>query len=1399
MKDNEAVISRGVFCGPSVANKPHPDCVATHDGVPKQNEASAGRPQVFDQKLSLAKWCACLVRSVFRSRTSFAAFARSSIHLPRGTTASNSPAFPIPMPCFGVFGRMPSGLSSTQRAKRHFRQALVLVILALNFWWNGNSFVDPELLRRVPSRQQQCIVRRVVAFMQADGPRVPFVLSTVGRRIPKLIARLSELSELLTSVGPASNPYDKAFEGRDDVVPTVNSVAEVLEPYRSLDASRLKIVGRAHWDPTPFLSDDLVMAYRNPDSLLFDRTSEVVAPKISDPISEVVALAKVWDQSSLLVIHEHDVVSAYPDEQVKIFNAFKDSSCDRQIGDRRGRNAFEMRVSGPSKVLPAGPDLAEFDIDLSSRRISMSITDRRDFYHQFRVPHIRSLSNTLGPAIPREMLVSTRAYDEWLSRRVKSSDRLRVGDNLQSSGRFPPISKGLPSHLFVAFGSILQGDHGGVEYACDSHQNLLRSHGLLNKDTQVSGNRPFRGVDFMDGLVIDDYFSLSSHPISSDAVPPDVAAFEVAQKAYAQHELLGSPAKDVKGSPHDKLIGASVNGSSRAIDLGVCPLGSPSSKRFALSWISLQLCSMTHTTDVLHLCLLGGWVSCLGFRRPMMSLLNSSFQLVNAALVDPSKPRLVPLPRVVACELLLLALLFPLAVSDLGVPYADRVFSTDASIAKGAICSAPISVDFARVLWRTSRSKGAYHRLLTSSEALAKNLGVYEELPSTSQEALDRPLAFHYDFIEVFSGAAVVSEKVAALGYIVGPPIDLSFSEEYDVAFVHVANWLSFMLGAGALLSFIVEPPCTTFSIMRKPPLRSRLCPFGFDVHHVQTKNGNLLASRALQLMHVGYVNQVTGLLETPFTSLLKHLPSFQALLRKPQVDQCRTDSCMLGSIHQKSFRFLSVHADLTPLKVRCDGLHVHVPVQGAYTKKSATYTPLLAAKLAEVLAAGIEEKKAYLRCLDSKDIKGLESQLVNSVACASDWVVDAVWDFKKLAHINILEFSVLERLAKRLAKIGSPVRATCLVDSHVVSAASSKGRTSSTGLGPVLRRFCALCVACGLYFSVPYVPTRLNVPDDPTRSVALRPPSGSLDVFEWSIEGLYDLAALPKTRKWASNWVRLVLSLLGESSLSLTDRSVYRHAYSSCGCLSVRHCLFQQLGFDSTLGFPGEGPLCSALIIGLFGFPWKIGRGSACCTCSLGCFPRVALLAMVMVGTAEGVAPRNVADLSRQARRNEVPLAVGRPVLPTTTMNRDALFSAFSEWCSTQGVDLAFLLESCLQHAEEINAVLSSFGRQLYYAGRPYGHFAETINALVGHKAILRRQLQPAWHVAYAWMRNEPPSHHTACPWQVFLSLVSTALMWGWVREAGILALCFAGILRAGEGLKASGETWFYLPTPST
>lgn len=171
-----------------------------------------------------------------------------------------------------------------------------------------------------------------------------------------------------------------------------------------------------------------------------------------------------------------------------------------------------------------------------------------------------------------------------------------------------------------------------------------------------------------------------------------------------------------------------------------------------------------------------------------------------------------------------------------------------------------------------------------------------------------------------------------------------------------------------------------------------------------------------------------------------------------------------------------------------------------------------------------------------------------------------------------------------------------------------------------------------------------------------------------------------------------------------------------------------------------------------------------------------------------EGVmAPRNAADSQRADLRASRPeLQTGRPVLPSTTLNRDALYDSFLRWCRGIGVDFNSLLLHAMQNLDEVNAILSRFGRELYRSGRPYGHYAETINAVAGRRPAIRRHLQQCWDLAYAWVKQEPRVHHTAMPFQVLLACLSTALMWGWLRFAGTLALTWGGVMRIGEALKA-------------
>lgn len=207
-------------------------------------------------------------------------------------------------------------------------------------------------------------------------------------------------------------------------------------------------------------------------------------------------------------------------------------------------------------------------------------------------------------------------------------------------------------------------------------------------------------------------------------------------------------------------------------------------------------------------------------------------------------------------------------------------------------------------------------------------------------------------------------------------------------------------------------------------------------------------------------------------------------------------------------------------------------------------------------------------------EIAGLENQLVNEASLSSSWKVHSSWSFKRQSHINILEEASLLRLANSLARVKKPLRVVALVDSFVVRGATSKGRSSSKALSAVLRRVGAVSVAAGLYFTLPYVPTRWNPADDPTRDAELRPSYPGLDLDEWEEEDLYLLSELPKTKRWASLWVRFVLRLLGPQCLHFSDRSQFRQSALLTRCSNHRGG--RVLDFDQTLGFPGEGPVSS-------------------------------------------------------------------------------------------------------------------------------------------------------------------------------------------------------------------------------
>ena len=219
-------------------------------------------------------------------------------------------------------------------------------------------------------------------------------------------------------------------------------------------------------------------------------------------------------------------------------------------------------------------------------------------------------------------------------------------------------------------------------------------------------------------------------------------------------------------------------------------------------------------------------------------------------------------------------------------------------------------------------------------------------------------------------------------------------------------------------------------------------------------------------------------------------------------------------------------------------------------------------------------------------------------------------------------------------------------------------------------------------------------------------------------------------------------------------------------------------VAFDSTLGYPGEGPLSSPPTLLWLPLLWA----SPLSPCSA-CFAFRVLGFSVLAAPCAAMDSRvAVAEAARKTWRTGLKLEKGRPTLPATRSRREKLKDAFALWLLERGRTWEGVLALARFDVDQLNEVLIWYGQWLWEEGKPYYHYSETINAFSLDCPAVRRQLQPAWDLAFCWQRHEPPTHHTALPWQVLLALIAVCYVWGWDSLAGVLALCWGGLARVGE-----------------
>ena len=167
----------------------------------------------------------------------------------------------------------------------------------------------------------------------------------------------------------------------------------------------------------------------------------------------------------------------------------------------------------------------------------------------------------------------------------------------------------------------------------------------------------------------------------------------------------------------------------------------------------------------------------------------------------------------------------------------------------------------------------------------------------------------------------------------------------------------------------------------------------------------------------------------------------------------------------------------------------------------------------------------------------------------------------------------------------------------------------------------------------------------------------------------------------------------------------------------------------------------------------------------------------------------RYLGDVRSAALHGASDLLEGSPVLGKTQDYRDKHSSDFDSWLHDAGSYLEKLTGPTELDIEFLNLQLEGYSQFLYLPGRPYGHYAETNNRVSESRPSVQRKLKQAWDLAYVRVRHEPQSPHVAFHWQAPLSMTITAFYWGWLGEAGILALSTDGLSRIGEAMTAARQ----------
>ena len=382
-----------------------------------------------------------------------------------------------------------------------------------------------------------------------------------------------------------------------------------------------------------------------------------------------------------------------------LFSVGKDSNRDRLILDARPPNMLETVRTSWCQSMAYGASLCDLVLREDSTLVSSGL-DLRDFFYQFTIGPERLARNILaGPVSLKDARVVFGDDFDWAE---------------------DPVWLGLAT--------LAMGDLNACEFSQAAHLSMMLKKGVVApNELWTLRNPPPRTLTTV-GIIIDDLVVMEQVLTASindqgGKCESDVR-IDRASSAYEEAKLETNTKKSFLKEPLAAFWGIEVDGA-------VGTIRSSSKRLWPLIAVTFRTARLGVASVKLMEMLAGCWISVLSCRRRMFCLIDIIFE----PLGMEDAGGIIRLSEDLKDELMTLAILGPLACSDLRAQFLPYITATDASLEWMAAVRAGVNPETVQEIARYSLKKSTWSRLLPPGKAWLRShamLDEDEELPEES-------------------------------------------------------------------------------------------------------------------------------------------------------------------------------------------------------------------------------------------------------------------------------------------------------------------------------------------------------------------------------------------------------------------------------------------------------------------------------------------------------------------------------------------------------------------------------------------------------------------------------------------------------------------------------------------